>query len=75
MQRMKSIGRMVQNTEKFMLFDACELDFDLMTVVLKPDLDIMVTYFHTKCMVKRPLKVIVWKMGHTFVGGNKFLEN
>ena len=30
-----------------MLFDVCDLDFDLMTLVLKSDLYIMVTYWYT----------------------------
>ena len=38
----------LRNTEKFMLFDVCDLDFDLMTLVLELDLDMMVTYFCTE---------------------------
>ena len=36
-----------QKPLKLILFDACDLDFDPMTLVLKLDLDIMVTYLHT----------------------------
>ena len=38
----------LRNTKKFMLFDVCDLEFDLMTLVLELDLDMMVTYFCTE---------------------------
>ena len=38
----------LRNTERSMLFDSCDLDFDLMTLVLGLDPDIMVTYWYTK---------------------------
>ena len=43
-----------------MLF-VCDLDFDMMTLVLELDLDIMVTYFYTKNEIKKSLssKIIV----------------
>ena len=50
--KMKSLDQMVnklwlKNTEKVMLFiNACDIDFDQMTLILKYDLDIIVTYFH-----------------------------
>ena len=36
-----------------MLFDACDLDFDPMILVLKHDLDIIVTHLHTNSEVNR----------------------
>ena len=36
-----------------MLFDVCDLDFDLMPLVLKLGLDIMVTYWYIKNWVNR----------------------
>ena len=50
--KMKSLDQMVnklwlKNTEKVMLFiNACDIDFDQMTLICKHDLDIIVTYFH-----------------------------
>ena len=35
-----------------MLFDACDLDFDEVTLVLKLDLDIMVTYWYSQNKIK-----------------------
>ena len=39
------------NTENVMLFDACDIDLDPMTLILKLDLDMMVTYLQTKSEV------------------------
>ena len=57
----------LRNTEKCMLFNACDLNFYPVTLVLKLDLDIMVTYFYTKIGVKRSFgsKIIVWKRTDT----------
>ena len=40
----------------------CDLEFDLMTLILKSDLDIMMTYFYTKNEVNRSFdsKVMAW---------------
>ena len=52
MPKMKSLDQMVyklwlKNTDKVMLFiNACDIDFDQMTLILKHDLDIIVTYFY-----------------------------
>ena len=43
----------LRHTEKLMLIYACDLDYDPMTLVLKLDLDMMVTYLHSKNEVKR----------------------
>ena len=53
MPKMKLTGKIVQklwlgNTEKFMLFDADDLDFYAMTLVLKVTLDIIETYVHSR---------------------------
>ena len=47
--------------------NSCDLDFDLMTLVLKLDQDIVVTYLYTKNEVKRSFgsNIIVWKYRHT----------
>ena len=44
----------VQKVQKFLLFDACELDYGPMDLVLKLDIDIVVTYFDTENEVNRP---------------------
>ena len=43
-----------------MLFDVCNLDFDPITLVLKLDIDIMVTYWYTKMMSIGHLVQKVW---------------
>ena len=50
-----------------MLFDACDLDFDPMTLVLKLNQDIMVTYWYTTNEVNSSLgsKVMAWKLRQT----------
>ena len=35
-----------------MLFDVCDLNFDMLSLVLELDLDIMVTYFYAKIRLK-----------------------
>ena len=56
----------LRNTGKFILFDSCDIDFDLITLVLKLDLDIMVTYFYAQNEVKSSFgsKIIAWKDTH-----------
>ena len=43
----------LRNTENFMLFNACDPHFDPMTLILKLDLDMVVTYIHATNMVNR----------------------
>ena len=46
-----------------MLFDVCDLNFDMLSLVLELDLDITVTYFYAKNQIKRSFSsnVMVWK--------------
>ena len=45
--RSNGLQIMAKNTDKVMLFiNACDIDFHQMTLILKHDLDIIVTYFH-----------------------------
>ena len=57
---------MDQNTENFVLFDACDLNFEPMTLILKVDLDMVVTYLHAKNKANRSkgLKVLVLGNAH-----------
>ena len=50
-----------------MLFDACDLDLDPLTLLLKLDTDMVVTYIDAKTEVNRSngLKVTVWKCIYT----------
>ena len=58
LKRFKGYG--LETLKKIMFFDASDFDFHPSTLVLKPDLDIMLTY-QTKKEVNRPFcsKVIV----------------
>ena len=43
----------LRNTENFLLCDASDLDFDLMILTLKLDLDVLLAYLHATSEVNR----------------------
>ena len=72
MHQMRSLDHIIQklwlrNTKKIMLFNACDLGLDPMTLILELDLDTIVTYLYTKNEVNRSKssKVMVWKHRQT----------